>query len=471
MNEFSLDDEATQITQMPAAMLEALQAATPATAVPEPPAPPAITRASQHQIPQQLAPTDRVPAFRRGLKLRRQPDGSCDVFDPETQAGLSLNKYESSLARMFDGRRQLAEVLDAGQRLGIPVNLESLRTFIQHLENHQLFDLSRPTAAADNGVFAADAPDAAATAWTTRGQWEQSVRALFQTGIRLLRTGKHEAAASYFEALLEQDPANEEAKELLAMARQMVSTTPAHDVLRPSYVAMEPAYSQAGPQPPHATLPPTYQPVGAPPHQRRSRIGLVIGLTATVIVLATVVTWKVITRDRAHAVLASPLVAATELKREPIRPDRAAPVTPNSTKSADHKPEPVKPEPVKPEKKPPHPAASPGTPVTSPVAGRVSSSLRGSRAVTKGETLFKIVRFTGDPAKFKAAAEKVEKLTELAKQDPATYEPFVAEAKQKLVAAGGMVSTIVAAPKAGRARPIVKDGATVAAGQILAQLE
>src|SRR5512140_1297808 len=159
-------------------------------------------------VPQRLGPSDVVPEFRRELRLTRFDNGGVRVFDSATGQTCMLNEFEVSLARMLDGKRRVVEILASSGRLGIPVNLESLQKFVERLEEHGLL-----------GQAQSGAPREVAT-WASRGQWESSVRTLFQSGIRFLRMGKHAEAVGYFEALLEEDPQKVEALELLAMAKE-----------------------------------------------------------------------------------------------------------------------------------------------------------------------------------------------------------------------------------------------------------
>ncbi|MBI3184885.1 MAG: tetratricopeptide repeat protein [Myxococcales bacterium] len=155
---------------------------------------------------------DAVPLFRGDLKLVRRPGRDLmDVKDPVSGKSFMLYDFEVSLARMLDGRRTNAEVIEAGQRLGIPVSFESLRQFIRQLERYGfLAPPGSPRPERQEG-----------TTWPKRQRWDDAIRTLFQSGMRLNRQGRYAEAAGYFEAILEQDPTNEEAQEMLAqMLRQ-----------------------------------------------------------------------------------------------------------------------------------------------------------------------------------------------------------------------------------------------------------
>jgi nicotinate-nucleotide--dimethylbenzimidazole phosphoribosyltransferase len=162
---------------------------------------------------------------------------------------------------------------------------------------------------------------------------------------------------------------------------------------------------------------------------------------------------------------------------EPVKPEPV--VAPEPAKPEPAKPEPVvAPEPAKPEPvvapEPAKPALAPTKPapvrVEAPSGGDVKAYLRGPRNVRKGEALFEIVRVTGDPARAKELTAKVTDLEKLAEQDP-IYEAFLADARKDLAGARKVSSTVVKAPRAGRAEPRVKQGASVRAGQLLAEIK
>jgi biotin carboxyl carrier protein len=131
------------------------------------------------------------------------------------------------------------------------------------------------------------------------------------------------------------------------------------------------------------------------------------------------------------------------------------------------KPDPVKPDPAKPERAKPRAVAAR---IEAPAAGQITALLRGPRAVKKGETLFEIVRVTGDPDKIKELTAKVAEATKLAAED-SMYEPFLAQAKQALASERKVSTTFVKAPRAGRADPRVRQGASVHTGQLLAEIQ
>lgn len=174
------------------------------------------------------------------------------IVDPRTGATAVLNEYEVSLARMLNGKRPVFEVLEASDRLGIPINVESLQKFIDALEAQGLV---QPAESLDSAVE---------NAWPSRGQWDSNIRTLFQTGIRFLRQGKHAEAMSYFETLIAEDPENVEAKELLEMCKQALAA-PVQTVVvpPPSSSFAIPGHPQMTPSGPVPVVAPMH---GGSPH-------------------------------------------------------------------------------------------------------------------------------------------------------------------------------------------------------------
>ncbi len=146
-------------------------------------------------------PSDLVPTLRGDLVITRSTTskGTLEVKDPISGRSFTLYDFEVSIARMLDGKRSAAEVLSAANRLGIPVTLPTLKTFLQQLRAYQFIDL-----AAGGGD----------STWPKRRQWSAEVRDLYQGALRLMRSGKFDEARSYVEAMVEADPSNEEATAL-----------------------------------------------------------------------------------------------------------------------------------------------------------------------------------------------------------------------------------------------------------------
>ncbi len=146
-------------------------------------------------------PGDIVPVLRGDLIITRsaQSKGTLEVKDPITERSFTLYDFEVSIARMLDGKRSAQEVLDAANRLGIPVTLPTLKTFLQQLKAYQFIDAS---------VTGGD------STWPRRKQWSVGVRELYQSALRLMRAGKFDEARGYVDAMVEADPGNEEAAAL-----------------------------------------------------------------------------------------------------------------------------------------------------------------------------------------------------------------------------------------------------------------
>lgn len=224
-------------------------------------------------------PDDVVRLFRADLRIsRRPPSNLLDVADRQTGKAFALYDFEVSLARMLDGRRQYQDVVEAGQRLGIPVNLESLSQFIRQLERYGFL--------APPGTQLSDSPEG--PFWAPRQKWDDGLRALFQSGLRMHRQGRYGEAANYFEAMLQQDPQNPEALEMLEQARQRLAGMlgGSSDAQLPppdsAQVSLEelffggggsaPAAAESPPPEPESSSPPMEAPPALPP--RRSKTGV-----------------------------------------------------------------------------------------------------------------------------------------------------------------------------------------------------
>lgn len=187
-----------------------------------PPAQAASAPASTHAS----APSDEstVPLMRGDLAIVRKEGSSLfEVTHPQTKLTFPLYDFEVSLARMLDGQRTYAEVVSAGQKIGIPLSTKSLAQFIRQLEKY--------------GFLAAAGSTAQGTGrgslWQPRDKWDESLRTLFQSGLRMHRAGKYAEATGYFEAVLQQDPSNAEAREMLAQVQASEEATEAAELLPP----------------------------------------------------------------------------------------------------------------------------------------------------------------------------------------------------------------------------------------------
>ena len=153
-------------------------------------------------VPSVEEPTDIVPMLRGDLVITKSTTskGTLEVKDPTSERSFTLYDFEVSIARMLDGKRSAQEVLDAANRLGIPVTLPTLKTFLKQLRSYQFIDL--------NAEAGGD------STWPKRKQWPAEVRELYQSALRLMRAGKFDEAVGYADAMLAADPQNEEAAAL-----------------------------------------------------------------------------------------------------------------------------------------------------------------------------------------------------------------------------------------------------------------
>lgn len=142
--------------------------------------------------------SDRVPALRPDLVIARLvPSGEVlEVFDPKRGRGFSLLDFEISLARLLDGKRTAAEVLERAGALGIPVSLQTLRAFLQQLIAYQFIDHR-----VKEGT----------TTWPKRTTWAPEVRELYQRALQAFRAGNPHEARVELDALKRLDPGNLEA--------------------------------------------------------------------------------------------------------------------------------------------------------------------------------------------------------------------------------------------------------------------
>ncbi len=190
------------------------------------------------------APTGPVPKFRTDVAISRRGTGNLfDAADPVTGTTLSLYDFEVSLARMLDGKRTHAELLEAAKKLGIPASADSLAQFLKQLEKNGF-------------LVSAGTPERPGSAWPERQKWPPHVRQHFQLGLKLSREGRYNEAILAFELVLAEDPANPEATEAIANARVHIesltgvkSTTPP-----PAGAPLLPA--QSPPRIPSVQLPP-----------------------------------------------------------------------------------------------------------------------------------------------------------------------------------------------------------------------
>ncbi|HUB06026.1 MAG TPA: hypothetical protein VMB50_03450 [Myxococcales bacterium] len=158
---------------------------------------------------------DAVPMFRADLHVAPSPTspGLVEVADPVRKRSFTLYDFEASVARMLDGRRTADELIEAAGHIGIPVTLHSLDGFVRQMAAYGF--LAPAGRAVDR---TASRPE--------RRRWTPDVRELYQSALRLFRTGKGQEALEYLSALLQVDPQNAEALEL----KQRIEGEPSIDI-------------------------------------------------------------------------------------------------------------------------------------------------------------------------------------------------------------------------------------------------
>jgi hypothetical protein len=153
-----------------------------------------------------LSRQDTVPRLREDLMVSPgEVPGQFEVRDPRGGGALVLYDVELSVARMLDGRRRVAEVLENADRLGIPADVDGLSRFIRSLERHRFL---APPGSPRDGEGRRHPP---------RKAWDDRTRARFQAGMKLMRTGRRDEAVPVFQQLLDADPGQVEAGEMLSL--------------------------------------------------------------------------------------------------------------------------------------------------------------------------------------------------------------------------------------------------------------
>jgi hypothetical protein len=186
-------------------------------------------RATAPDQPHALGLTAVPPPLRSDLQIDPEQGGLVSITNPTSGKTFTLYDFEASLARMLDGARTVAQILEGGGRLGIPVDLASINQFLRQLERYGFLGPPR--------VKGQPAP--ASGPWPARQRWDESLRSMYQAGVRLIRQGRYAEAVPYFEAMLQQSPENPEAAEMLAEARLRAQVELAAD-LRVTVAEAEP---------------------------------------------------------------------------------------------------------------------------------------------------------------------------------------------------------------------------------------
>ncbi len=223
------------------------------------------------QPPRMLDPVAPVPRMRADLKISADLSagtGGVTVEDPRAGRSHSLKDFELSLARMLNGKRSGHEVLEAAQRIGLPVTLESLARFVDRMRGLGLLDEPHaPPSIAPAGI-----PN---TTWPGRENWPEGTRALFQDALKAFRSDELDECFRLLEQLLQHAPGMPEAAALLVQVQQKQAQLGSGTAPVPfarEWSAAEQGWFRTGERP--AMADPALEPDAAP--QRRSKLPLVV---------------------------------------------------------------------------------------------------------------------------------------------------------------------------------------------------
>jgi hypothetical protein len=370
--------------------------------------------------PAPFAPGDVVPAFRFDLRIGRgAAPGLFEVSDPRSGKRFVLYEFELSIARLLDGRRLVSEVLESGSRLGIPVEIGGLYKFVRQLWHYGF--LAPPGAPR--------APASGEGPWPARERWDEATRTLFQTGMRLVRQGRPADAAGYFEAVLDADPGNPEAIEMLSLVGQGTSVAA-------SPIGEERARSAAG-----VPFPAALEIDGGSRSRPRGRLVLVAAAAGAALAAAVLVP-LLRASGPAPRPSGSPAAAVAPSPSPPL-PSRSAPVARRW-----------------------HPTLAE---ILAPADGALSWEREPFAAVAAGERLGSVLA-SGSAAPDPGALRRVAELERLAAEDP-VYEAFLEKERRMLrrAARGGRRVPIVGAAE-GRLETLVPEGAEVRKGSPVARV-
>lgn len=411
--------------------------------------------------PAPLAAGDVVPLLRADLCVTRGASaGLYQVSRGPNGTRFTLYEFELSLARLLDGRRTAAQVVEHGVRLGIPVDLGGLHKFVRQLWHYGFL-----------APLGTAAPAGEPGARPERSAWDDSTRALFETGRRLVQAGRWADAAAYFEAVLDAHPGDPEATEMLAeIARAKVHGAPAGDAERAGSGQGSPrgaATAVAERTGPHAAR--SSRGAAPAPRERSGRAlalaaaldprgksprtlalaGAGAGLVVAAVVLAL---WmRAPSQDPAPAPAAPPVreVAAPAAPEAPPLPAVAAPPPPAVAPNA------------APELPPPPAIASWRTAavesrrrpqlaaIASPAAGATRWHVRSGSSVRRGDLVAEIQTDGGGASVKPELRKRVAELEALAAKDP-VYRDFLEKARAEVRRASGKRAVRVVASAGGR---------------------
>lgn len=367
------------------------------------------------------AATDEVvPLLRPDLLVGRGAGpGLFELTGPEGGRPLVLADSELSVARMLDGRRRVSQVIENGERLGIPVDAGGLSKFVRQLE---LLGFLMPpgTKPASPGK---DGP------WPKRRPWNEQTRSLFQNGVRLMRQGQPDEAAPYFRKMLEEDPENPEAREMLCLVASGHSLA-----ARPIGEVFERAPARS---------------------RRERRAGSTRAVAAAGLLIVALAAWRV-----GAGVGQAPGEAVAVRALAPRPPPAPNPPPPQAAPApAAHVSAPVE--------RRWHPALAE---VRAPAAGELAWKEPLPDRVARGEWLGEIRGKAEPEAAAPEATQRLAQLERLAAEDPVYAEFLERERAALSQGAARRARVAMAAPSAGQASQLVRAGVNVGIGDLVAHI-
>lgn len=176
-------------------------------------------------MPDQLNPTDVVPAFRSDLKLADPVQGAGEklvtVADPLSGKSMAFRGFELSIARMLNGQRTANDVVEAASAIGLPISLEGLSGFVKKLR--LLGFLSHPL----------DGPVQKQTTWGERREWSDEIRARYQQALKEARSNDLLSAKQHLTELISDAPDNEDIRGLMQWVEERLKAPAAGKKLPP----------------------------------------------------------------------------------------------------------------------------------------------------------------------------------------------------------------------------------------------
>ena len=176
-------------------------------------------------MPDQLSPTDVVPAFRSDLKLADPVQGAGEklvtVADPLSGKSMAFRGFELSIARMLNGQRTAQDVVTAAEAIGLPISLEGLSGFVKKLKT--LGFLSHPL----------DGPVQKNTTWGERREWSEEIRTRYQVALKEARSNNLQAAKAHLSELIADAPDNDDIRGLMQWVDERLKAPAAGKKLMP----------------------------------------------------------------------------------------------------------------------------------------------------------------------------------------------------------------------------------------------